>query len=79
MTLLDHLRERVSALQPRPVDAVRIEPVGWQAHRAGVDALLRSFREVPAGKRVRLAKKTSNLFRGRSENQVGLDLSLIHI
>lgn len=51
MTLLDHLRERVSALQPRPVDAVRIEPVGWQAHRAGVDTLLRSFREVPAGKR----------------------------
>lgn len=75
MTLLDHLRERVSALQPRPVDAVHIEPVGWQAHRAGVDTLLRSFREVPAGKRVRLAKKTSNLFRGRSENQVGLDVS----
>ena len=52
-----------------------IEPVGWAAHQEGVDKLLASFRAVPAGKRVRLAKKTSNLFRSRSEEQEGLDVS----
>ena len=73
MTLIDNLRERLAAAQPRPVDAMPIEPVGWQAHQEGVDKLLASFRAVPAGKRVRLAKKTSNLFRSRSEEQEGLD------
>ena len=75
MTLIDNLRERVASAQPRPVDAMPIEPVGWAAHQEGVDKLLASFRAVPAGKRVRLAKKTSNLFRSRSEEQEGLDVS----
>ena len=75
MTLIDNLRERLAAAQPRPVDAMPIEPVGWTAHQEGVDKLLASFRAVPAGKRVRLAKKTSNLFRSRSEAQEGLDVS----
>jgi len=75
MTLIDNLRERLAAAQPRPVDAMPIEPVGWEAHQEGVDKLLASFRAVPAGKRVRLAKKTSNLFRSRSEEQEGLDVS----
>ncbi|OFL24632.1 FAD-binding oxidoreductase [Corynebacterium sp. HMSC062A03] len=59
----------------RSVDAVEIPPVGWKAHREGVDKLLRSFCAVPKDKRVRLAKKTSNLFRGRSGEQAGLDVS----
>ncbi len=59
----------------RSVDAVEIPPVGWKAHREGVDKLLRSFHAVPKDKRVRLAKKTSNLFRGRSGEQAGLDVS----
>ena len=75
MTLIDNLRERLSAARPRPVDAMPIEPVGWAAHHEGVDKLLASFRAVPSDKRVRLAKKTSNLFRGRSEEQAGLDVS----
>lgn len=59
----------------RSVDAVEVPPVGWKAHAEGVDKLLRSFRAVPQDKRVRLAKKTSNLFRGRSGEQAGLDVS----
>ena len=50
MTLIDNLRERLAAAQPRPVDAMPIEPVGWTAHQEGVDKLLASFRAVPAGK-----------------------------
>ena len=71
--MLSRLINRVS--EHRSVDAVEIPPVGWRAHREGVDRLLRSFRAVPQDKRVRLAKKTSNLFRGRSGEQVGLDVS----
>ena len=37
MTLIDNLRDRLAAAQPRPVDAMPIEPVGWQAHQEGVD------------------------------------------
>ena len=48
MTLIDNLRERLAAAQPRPVDAMPIEPVGWTAHQEGVDKLLASFRAVPA-------------------------------
>lgn len=59
----------------RSVDAIEIAPVGWAEHQEGVDKLLRSFYAVPKDKRVRLAKKTSNLFRGRSGEQVGLDVS----
>ncbi|MDO4609189.1 FAD-binding oxidoreductase [Corynebacterium sp.] len=56
---------------PRP-----LTPVGWFAHEQGVAKLTESFRAIPAGERVRLAKKTSNLFRGRTKatNQ-GLDVS----
>ena len=49
---------------------------GAQAHRAAVDRLLASYRAIPAGQRVRLAKRTSNLFRARAEGTTtGLDVS----
>ena len=40
---------------------------------AARDALARTLRDAPAGTRVRLAKKTSNLFRFRSPNR-GIEL-----
>lgn len=60
----------------RGLDAVRVQPVGWYRHEQAVKTLLESFAAVPAGERVRLAKKTSNLFRGRQNSQVpGLDVA----
>ncbi|MHA2788087.1 FAD-binding oxidoreductase [Corynebacterium sp. S7] len=64
-----------STFQSRSVDAEDIRPVGWYRHSQGVEKLLSSFQAVPKGQRVRLAKKTSNLFRGRSGNVAGLDVS----
>lgn len=49
---------------------------GFAAHREGVDRLLASYRAIPADANVRLAKKTSNLFRARARNSApGLDVS----
>ncbi|WP_338887038.1 FAD-binding oxidoreductase [Rhodococcus sovatensis] len=49
---------------------------GFAAHRAGVNLLLDSYRAIPANATVRLAKKTSNLFRARSTTSApGLDVS----
>ena len=46
------------------------------AHEAGVERLLDSYRAIPAGERVRLAKRTSNLFRPRAASTTpGLDTS----
>lgn len=46
------------------------------AHAAGVERLLESYRAVPATAPVRLAKRTSNLFRARAAtNAPGLDTS----
>ena len=54
---------------PALVDAKR-------AHAIGVQRLLESYRAVPAGAPIRLAKPTSNLFRARTDNSVrGLDTS----
>jgi len=54
---------------PALVDAKR-------AHAVGVQRLLESYRAVPDGASVRLAKPTSNLFRARATNSVpGLDTS----
>ncbi|WP_090969949.1 FAD-binding oxidoreductase [Nocardioides exalbidus] len=50
-------------------------PVGWEEHAAGVARLERSYAALPEGAPVRLAKKTSNLFRGRAELGAGLDVS----
>jgi FAD/FMN-containing dehydrogenase len=49
---------------------------GWQSHEEAVDRLGASYRAIPPGARVRLAKKTSNLFRPRDGAQTaGLDVS----
>lgn len=58
--------------QGRSVDWEPVAPVGWQRHRQGVDKLLSSFPETG---RVRLAKRTSNLFRTRTAADNGLDVS----
>ncbi|HLU41507.1 MAG TPA: FAD-binding oxidoreductase [Microthrixaceae bacterium] len=50
--------------------------VGATAHEAGVRRLRESFAAVPAGEPVRLAKRTSNLFRPRGRvTTPGLDVS----
>jgi FAD/FMN-containing dehydrogenase len=50
-------------------------PRGVSAHERAVVALLDSYRAIPAGSPVRLAKRTSNLFRSRtSVNGPGLDV-----
>ena len=45
------------------------------AHARAVDALRASYAAIPAGQPVRLAKRTSNLFRPRSTVTAGLDVS----
>jgi FAD/FMN-containing dehydrogenase len=40
-----------------------------------VDRLLRSYAALPSGSAVRLAKRTSNLFRARDKKDAGLDVS----
>lgn len=60
----------------RGVDARDVQPVGWYEHERAVQALCESFERIPEGERVRLAKKTSNLFRGRNNTSTpGLDVS----
>lgn len=49
---------------------------GWEAHGEAVERLRASYAAVPAGAPVRLAKKTSNLFRPRAATSApGLDVS----
>ena len=50
--------------------------IGSKAHQEAVARLVASYAAVPPGEPVRLAKKTSNLFRPRDSNQApGLDVS----
>jgi FAD/FMN-containing dehydrogenase len=66
---------------PAPITTSRVSPAiglprGRSAHERAVDALLASYRAIPAGGGVRLAKRTSNLFRPRaSATGPGLDTS----
>ncbi|AXT86104.1 FAD-linked oxidase [Aeromicrobium sp. A1-2] len=49
---------------------------GWHTHKDAVDRLLESYRRIAPSDRIRLAKKTSNLFRPRqSSDSPGLDVS----
>ncbi|MCD6638513.1 MAG: FAD-binding oxidoreductase [Nocardioides sp.] len=48
---------------------------GWGHHAAGMARLEESYASLPPGAPVRLAKRTSNLFRGRSASSGGLDVS----
>src|SRR6476661_4541731 len=48
----------------------------WEQHRAAVERLRASYAAIPQGQTVRLAKRTSNLFRPRSASDTpGLDVS----
>jgi FAD/FMN-containing dehydrogenase len=48
----------------------------WRSHRDAVRRLEASYRAIPVGAPVRLAKRTSNLFRPRAATgQPGLDVS----
>ena len=55
--------------------------VAASTHEAGVERLLDSYHAIPPGDRVRLAKRTSNLFRPRTASTApGLDTSgLTHV
>jgi FAD/FMN-containing dehydrogenase len=53
-----------------------VSALGWDAHAAGVRRLVQSYSAIPPGAPVRLAKRTSNLFRARSRSDApGLDVS----
>jgi FAD/FMN-containing dehydrogenase len=66
---------------PPPVSTSRVPPRtgtsrGAIAHRAAVTRLVDSYRAIPPGDGVRLAKRTSNLFRPRAAaSGPGLDVS----
>ena len=49
--------------------------MGWDQHAAGVARLEESYAALPLAAPVRLAKRTSNLFRGRTTLAAGLDVS----
>ena len=49
--------------------------MGREQHRAGEARLRESYAALPEGAPVRLAKRTSNLFRGRAPGPAGLDVS----
>ena len=49
--------------------------LGWDGHSAGVARLRESYAALPEDAPVRLAKPTSNLFRGRTTSGAGLDVS----
>ncbi len=49
--------------------------MGWEAHADGVARLRESYAALEPGAPVRLAKRTSNLFRARTEVGSGIDVS----
>ena len=52
------------------------ELVGWERHRGAVTELRAQLARMPSGSPVRLAKRTSNLFRPRATTGApGLDVS----
>lgn len=61
----------------RGLDPRKVSPKGWKAHWDAVAELRSDFAGLPPDERVRLAKKTSNLFRGRSGSGRGLDVSAL--
>ncbi|PIJ31054.1 FAD-linked oxidase [Mycobacterium heckeshornense] len=67
------MRRRLSGTR---VYVVPVPEAALEAHRAGVERLLASYRCIPATASVRLAKPTSNLFRARVKRDApGLDTS----
>jgi FAD/FMN-containing dehydrogenase len=80
VTALDPNPQR-STRTPAPVTTSAVPPAmclpkGAMAHRQAVERLLASYRATPPGSNVRLAKRTSNLFRPRTAaSGPGLDVS----
>jgi FAD/FMN-containing dehydrogenase len=80
-TPTDHPTGPAPDAAPAPITTSVVPPligqtVGATAHRHAVDRLLASYRAIPAGSGVRLAKRTSNLFRPRmAATSPGLDVS----
>ena len=71
-----HLRHDGTALTTSSVAPLTATPVGRVVHRQAVEALQDSYRAVPPGAPVRLAKRTSNLFRPRRDIATpGLDVT----
>ena len=50
---------------PRPVRGVRVPATVLAEHQAAVAAIREAYAAIPPGSPVRLAKRTSNLFRFR--------------
>lgn len=76
LNALGALTNGAARLAPsRGLDYQKVEPVGWWRHEQSVEKLKASFDAIPDGQRVRLAKKTSNLFRSRNGQAAGLDVS----
>lgn len=57
------------ALSRADLDSGAKPIIGFAEHRRVVDDLIEQYRAIPAGSPVRLAKKTSNLFRARSSDR----------
>ncbi|MBL8930339.1 MAG: FAD-binding oxidoreductase [Kineosporiaceae bacterium] len=71
-----HVRADGTVLTTSRVAPMTASPVGAMAHRAAVDRLQASYRAVPEGSPIRLAKRTSNLFRPRAASATpGLDVT----
>jgi FAD/FMN-containing dehydrogenase len=51
--------------------------LGWDEHDRGVRRLRDSYAALPPGAPVRLAKRTSNVFRGRAQPGTGLDVTCL--
>jgi hypothetical protein len=62
-------------MRERKVDRVTGE-TGWERHNEAVERLTNSYARIPDGAPVRLAKRTTNLFRARATTSApGLDVS----
>ncbi|TWS20734.1 FAD-binding oxidoreductase [Tsukamurella asaccharolytica] len=69
--MLVSARNATSARPPSPIPIA-----GEAAYQAGLERLRESYQAIPLNARVRLAKKTSNLFRARAATDApGLDVS----
>ena len=76
MTLAGHPETGHTGDQvPTPGRSGPLEGPSWESYRLRVDNLRRQYSAIPPGSPVRLAKKTSNLFRPRQRTAVaGLDV-----
>ena len=74
--LRDRLRDGGRPVSTSSVPPAVTEPKGRRPHDLAVERLQASYRAIPAGETVRLAKSTSNLFRPRAAvSAPGLDVS----